>query len=176
MRLARSLAATRPTGTGSMAPGAIKVEDSEQYVNALAKAHVVVDIHERRRIVEAQLGNLSREVGGRVVRDPDLIEEVVQLTEDPWGQIGHIEPLSLELPREVLLTSMRNHQRYFAVEDEHGRLMPYFIRFNIHAGASARGGGAGERAGVEGAAARRAVLLRRGSEEDVGGAGGSVGG
>jgi glycyl-tRNA synthetase beta chain len=65
-----------------------------------------------------------------VVRDPDLIEEVIQLTEDPWGQIGHIEPSSLELPREVLLTSMRNHQRYFAVEDEHGRLMPYFIVFN----------------------------------------------
>jgi glycyl-tRNA synthetase len=113
-----------------LAPRAITVTSAAQYVEALRAAHVIVDIRERRQIIARELDRLAAEAGGRVVEDPGLIDEVAHLVEDPFGALGHMDKDNLKLPREVLTTSMRTHQRYFAVEDHQGRLLPCFIVFN----------------------------------------------
>jgi glycyl-tRNA synthetase len=113
-----------------LAPEAIEVTSAAQYVQALEEAHVIVDVARRRQIVESELVRLAAEAGGRAVPDPELVDEVINLVEDPWGQVGSFDVDNLKLPREVLITSMRSHQRYFAVEDEQGNLLPKFVVFN----------------------------------------------
>ncbi|MBH25181.1 MAG: glycine--tRNA ligase subunit beta [Myxococcales bacterium] len=113
-----------------MAPAAIEVTDAQHYQAALYEAHVIVDPADRRAIIREELAGLAQQAGGRVVEDEELIHEVANLTEDPWGGLGSIDPENLKLPREVLISSMRKHQRYFALEDEGGALLPHFAVFN----------------------------------------------
>lgn len=113
-----------------MSPDPIEVTDAAQYLDAMAKANVVVDIEARRATIRAQLAKMADDIGGRVVEDEELVEEVANLCEDPWGGVGQFDPARLELPREVLISSMREHQRYFAFEDADGGLMPHFGVFN----------------------------------------------
>jgi glycyl-tRNA synthetase beta chain len=106
------------------------VRSAAQWAEALRAAHVEPDIQRRRTIVRDDLAALASEAGGRAVDDPELVAEVANLCESPWGQLGHFDPSCLELPREVLITSMRSHQRYFALEDTDGALLPSFVAFN----------------------------------------------
>jgi glycyl-tRNA synthetase len=98
------------------------------YLSAMAQHHVVVDTAERRELVRAQAGALAASVGGRIPEDPALLDEVTNLVEHPTALVGRFEPEYLALPRDVLVTVMRKHQRYFPVVDpESGSLMPYFV-------------------------------------------------
>ncbi len=112
------------------APEAIVVEDAAQWASALGAASVEVDAEVRRETIRTQLVALAAEAGGVAVEDPELVAEVANLCEQPWGQIGRFDASNLELPREVLVTSMRSHQRYFAVEGPDGALLPCFVVFN----------------------------------------------
>ena len=69
---------------------------------------------------------MAGEVGGQAVIEPDLLAEVTNLVEAPLGIRGSFDPEYLELPREVLISVMKKHQRYFPVEKD-GQLLPYFI-------------------------------------------------
>jgi glycyl-tRNA synthetase beta chain len=99
------------------APETFSVETIEDYEEGLREADVVVDPAERRDEIEASLEALAAEVDGRVVEDPDLVDEVVHLVENPHATRLDFDDSYLELPDEVLVTSMRSHQRYFAIED-----------------------------------------------------------
>jgi glycyl-tRNA synthetase beta chain len=108
--------------------GAVEIASAGAYKDTLRGAFVVVDSAERRQIVRRELDAAMRSVvGARWRKDEPLIETVVHLTEWPTVILGEFEPKYLELPEEVLVTVMRDHQKYFAVEDARGKLAPLFL-------------------------------------------------
>jgi glycyl-tRNA synthetase beta chain len=113
-----------------LAPGAVEVADSEAYVAALRAAKVMVDPEERRVWLEQELKQAAAGVNGEVVADPGLLEENTFLVEYPSVVVGNFEDKFLALPDEVLITSMREHQRYFSLRGRDGKLLPHFIAVN----------------------------------------------
>lgn len=99
----------------------------QEYAQALSGERILLDIDSRREAIQEQVNHLAAKVGGRVLEDAALLEEIVNLVESPVALLGRFEDKYLKLPREVLVTVMRKKQRYFAVEDPQGHLMPYFI-------------------------------------------------
>ncbi|MGH8910219.1 MAG: glycine--tRNA ligase subunit beta [Egibacteraceae bacterium] len=110
-----------------LAPGPLTLERAAEYDSALRAAWVVAGIDERRRLVESESMAAAASVGGRLVAGPGLLDEVTQLVELPNPVLGRFEERHLDLPREVLVSEMQRHQRYFPVEDDNGTLMPYFV-------------------------------------------------
>ena len=116
----------RTTGHRFAAPEPIEVRSIDDYYDKLADAHVVVDQRKRRNEIVEALEGMGVECGGRVVDDPELIDEVVHLVEEPHATRLDYGDEYLELPDEVLIESMRSHQRYFAIETEGGeKLLPH---------------------------------------------------
>jgi glycyl-tRNA synthetase beta chain len=98
------------------------------YAEALRKAYAVVDVAERRQSIRKALDAATRTVpGARWREDEPLVETVVHLTEWPTVVLGAFESEYLALPEEVLVTVMRDHQKYFAVESADGKLAPHFL-------------------------------------------------
>ena len=98
------------------------------YVDGLRGASVVVDVAERRQVIRKALDKATRTVAGaRWREDEPLVETVTHLTEWPSVILGNFEAEYLTLPEEVLVTVMRDHQKYFAVEDSNGKLLPHFL-------------------------------------------------
>jgi glycyl-tRNA synthetase beta chain len=110
-----------------MAPGFIEVKDFAQYVDVLRQNNVLVDIAERRQAVIAEIRKAASErsgaEGARILEDEELIDTVTNLVENPHGVCGKFEARFLELPDDVLITAMREHQKYFCVTDAQGRLL-----------------------------------------------------
>jgi glycyl-tRNA synthetase beta chain len=113
-----------------LAPQAMQVADAAGYVAALRQAQVIVDPAERRAYLEAELAKAAAQVGGEVVPNPGLLEENTFLVEYPSVVCGNFEDKFLALPDEVLITSMREHQRYFSLRGKDGRLLPHFLAVN----------------------------------------------
>ncbi len=110
-----------------MSPVWIEVKDFETHRENLRKNHVVLDIAERRELVRKGAEEAAREVGGKILADEELLDEVTQLVEFPQPIVGRFEDKYLELPPELLITVIKKHQRYFAVIDDAGSLLPYFV-------------------------------------------------
>uniref|UniRef100_A0A7V6DPS1 Glycine--tRNA ligase beta subunit n=1 Tax=Desulfobacca acetoxidans TaxID=60893 RepID=A0A7V6DPS1_9BACT len=113
-----------------LGPEPLEVPDAASYVTALRAAHVIVNPAERKNLLEKELNEAAAKVGGEVVPNPGLLEENTFLVEFPSVVCGHFEERFLELPEEVLITSMREHQRYFSLRGKDGRLLPHFIAVN----------------------------------------------
>jgi glycyl-tRNA synthetase beta chain len=113
-----------------MHPKKIKLAQADEYKARLAEADVIVDIDARRNAVQDEVDAAARSLGGRALPDPELTDIVTNLVETPIASAGRFDDVFLELPREILITSMREHQKYFAVEDEKGRLLPAFVAIN----------------------------------------------
>ena len=97
----------------------VSIASAGAYKETLRKAFAVVDVAERRQIIRKALDAATRTVAGaRWREDEALVETVTHLTEWPSVILGDFEPEYLALPEEVLVTVMRDHQKYFAVEDE----------------------------------------------------------
>ncbi|MEW5865848.1 MAG: glycine--tRNA ligase subunit beta [Bacillota bacterium] len=107
--------------------GMLEVEKAEDYIERLRAAYCVVDQGERRQLILLGARDAAGSIGGRVVEDRDLLEELTYLAEHPVALVGRFDPALLTLPREVIVTPMRDHQRYFPVEDECGNLLPAFV-------------------------------------------------
>lgn len=106
----------------------MEVENVHDYFTKCAQGWVMVDQEQRKQQIWHQVQDVARQLGGWVPRDEDLLEEVTWLVEQPHAFYGSFDPAYLEAPAEVLVTSMREHQRYFPVYDrEGGKLLPYFI-------------------------------------------------
>jgi glycyl-tRNA synthetase beta chain len=98
------------------------------YLVALHGAFVVADVAERRENIRKALDAATRTIpGARWREDEALVDTVTNLTEWPTVVLGSFEPEYLTLPEEVLVTVMRDHQKYFAVEDAQGKLLPKFL-------------------------------------------------
>ncbi len=113
----------------------VSLPSAGSYADSMRSAFVVVDVAERRQIIRKALDAATRTVpGARWREDEALVETVTHLTEWPAVILGDFEPEYLELPEEVLVTVMRDHQKYFAVEDAQGKLAPHFLAvLNTHA-------------------------------------------
>ena len=106
----------------------VVIDTARNYSKALRGAAVVVEVAERRQIIRKALDATTRTIpGARWREDEPLVETVVHLTEWPTVILGGFEPEYLALPEEVLVTVMRDHQKYFAVEDANGKLAPHFL-------------------------------------------------
>jgi glycyl-tRNA synthetase beta chain len=113
-----------------LAPQAVAVADAQAYVAALKAANVIVDPAARRALLSDQLAQAAAGVKGEVVPNPGLLEENTFLVEYPSVVVGNFEDRFLALPDEVLITSMREHQRYFSLRGADGRLLPHFMAVN----------------------------------------------
>jgi glycyl-tRNA synthetase beta chain len=104
------------------------ITSPKSYAEELRKVFVIVDVAERRHSIRKALDKATRTVeGARWREDEPLIETVVHLTEWPSVVLGDFEAEYLALPEEVLVTVMRDHQKYFAVERADGKLAPHFL-------------------------------------------------
>lgn len=111
-----------------MGPGPFTVPTAGDYFAIIRdQGKVVLDAREREAMVRAQAERLAAEVGGTAVINPALLIEVTGLTEHPVVILGRFDPKFLDVPREVLITSMETHQKSFAVEDGKGGLLPVFL-------------------------------------------------
>jgi len=121
---------TTTEGHRFMGRGPFPVFGLADYLETLRKAEVMADPAERRAAVVAEITLAARQAGGTILPDEELVDTVCNLVEKPFAICGTFEKRFLALPQEVLITSMREHQKYFAVVDEKGNLMPHFIAVN----------------------------------------------
>ncbi|MDM5452821.1 glycine--tRNA ligase subunit beta [Peribacillus simplex] len=103
------------------------IEQPERYEDTLKEQFVMADPDKRRQVILDQIKELEQEKGWIIPVDEDLLEEVNNLVEYPTVLFGHFEEEFLELPSEVLITSMKEHQRYFPVKDKDGKLLAFFV-------------------------------------------------
>lgn len=92
-----------------------------------SQGHVLADFDERRALIRSGVESLAREQGGEAVIDSDLLDEVTGLNEWPVPLLGRFEERFLEVPAEALVSSMKEHQKYFHVVDSKGVMLPLFI-------------------------------------------------
>lgn len=114
-------------GARSMGSPEIEVKNPAAYFEAMREQGIVIDPVERRAIIQQQIDALARQAGGMVKDDPALLDEVTNLVEQPTALLGTFDKENLQLPDIVLTTVMKKHQRYFAVINKKGKLLPLFI-------------------------------------------------
>lgn len=108
-------------------PGTFEFSDLASYLDQCEKHFVTPDSAVREKSIEEQIQALAGEVGGVVKNDPGLLSEVANLVEYPTAIICDFDSRYLQLPQELLVMTMKVHQRYFPVWDAAEKLMPYFI-------------------------------------------------
>lgn len=115
-------------GHRTLSQGEQQITKADQYFVAMAQASVVVIDSEREQRIRKSLDDAARAVpGARWREDAELLKTVVNLTEWPSAILGNFDKQFLSLPEEVLVRVMRDHQKYFVVEDANGKLAPHFL-------------------------------------------------
>jgi glycyl-tRNA synthetase beta chain len=117
-------------GHSFMSLGRIRLSKPDDYIEILRSHYVLVDLEERKKQIAQSIDKAASDCGGSVLRDDDLVDIVTNLVEYPAVVAGSFDKEFLELPREILITAMREHQKYFAVIDKENNLMPNFIAVN----------------------------------------------
>jgi len=125
-------AGIRASGTSEghriLSSGALAIRLPKNYVETLADGSVVASAAEREHRIRKALDAATRTIhGARWREDKSLLDTVVNLTEFPSVVLGSFDPEFLALADEVLVTVMRDHQKYFALEDGNGKLLPHFL-------------------------------------------------
>lgn len=105
----------------------VKLKSADDYVEALRSEKVIVDAAERKSMIRDQINNLAQKNNWKIVIDEDLLEEVNNLVEYPTVFAGSFDEKYLSVPDQVLITSMKDHQRFFYVTDQNGKLLPNFV-------------------------------------------------
>ena len=103
-----------------------EVNSVEDYFEKLEKNYIILDQHKRKSMIKEQAIEVANSLGGEVELDDDLLEEITFLVEYPTAFYGEFEEDYVKLPKEVVTTPMKEHQRYFPVSKD-GKLLPYFI-------------------------------------------------
>ena len=110
-----------------LAPRGFRVRSVQEYLDALEERFVIVDPARRRELVRTLATEAAAALKGTPLLDDALVETVANLVEYPTAVCGSFRPEYLELPRDVVVTPMQKHQRYFPVVDAKGALLPAFI-------------------------------------------------
>ncbi|VUX17594.1 Glycine--tRNA ligase beta subunit [Streptococcus pasteurianus] len=104
-----------------------EIASADSYEEDLRRVFVIADAKERQDMIVNQIKDIEKVQKVQVEIDDELLNEVLTLVEYPTAFVGSFDTKYLEVPEEVLVTSMKNHQRYFVVRDQAGKLMPNFI-------------------------------------------------
>jgi glycyl-tRNA synthetase beta chain len=110
-----------------LSPRGARVRSFQEYLETLEEKFVIVDQERRKAMVRSLATEAAATVKGQVVLDDELVEMVTNLVEFPTVVCGAFKREYLELPRDVIITPMRKHQRYFPVVDAAGNLLPHFV-------------------------------------------------
>lgn len=105
----------------------IELADPSEYEAKLEEQFVIADAHKRQQMIVEQIEEIAEKNKWVIELDPDLLEEVTNLVEYPTAFVGEFDERFLSIPEEVLVTSMKEHQRYFEVRNQAGMLLPHFI-------------------------------------------------
>ncbi len=108
-------------------PKAISVSSYDDYKTKLAQASVMLQTEDRKKSILSQIEKVISGKNLNLVKDEGLLDEVAGLIENPFVLLGSIEQKFMALPREVMVITLRHHQRYFMLEDSKGNLAPHFI-------------------------------------------------
>lgn len=110
-----------------LSPRGVRVRSFQEYLEKLEEKFVIVDQERRKTLVRSLATEAATRVKGRAVLDDELVEMVANLVEFPTVICGSFKREYLELPRDVIITPMRKHQRYFPVVNAAGNLLPHFV-------------------------------------------------
>ncbi len=110
-----------------MSGGQFKISEANDYVELCRKNHVLADFSERKNIIREQVVRLATQEKAHLEIDEDLLNEVTSLVEWPRALAGGFDSSFLNVPPEVLISAMKEHQRYFHLVDDNGNLIPRFI-------------------------------------------------
>ena len=113
-----------------MSPGKYKVTSAEKYIEIAEAAGVIPDLEKRKAALVKAINSCAKEHHANILEDEELVNMVTNLVESPFPVVGTFDEEFLEVPDEVLITAMREHQKYFALIDEKGKLLPRFIAVN----------------------------------------------
>lgn len=114
-------------GHRSLGSSRIVVDSIDDYEKLLKDNYVILSYKDRKDLILKGLNKINMEKGGEYMKDEDLLNEVINIVEYPTVLAGDIDTKYLELPKEVITTPMKDHQRYFPVLDDAGNLLPYFL-------------------------------------------------
>ena len=113
-----------------MAPQTMEVADLQDYFRKMEESSVIIDHEARQEKVKKIVMSAAATVSGIPATDPELLSTVTNMVEFPSAVCGSFEKEFLNIPEPVLITAMKKHQRYFAVRDSKGQLMPNFVAVN----------------------------------------------
>ena len=105
----------------------IEINNADEYIDKMRNEFVMVSQHERKKVIVDQINKIVQDKNAKALIDEELLEEVIYLVEYPTALMGEFEDEFLELPKEAVITPMKEHQRYFPVFDENNKLLPCFI-------------------------------------------------
>lgn len=117
----------RVLGAKVSSPKGFAVKSIAHYVKETERHSVIVDQDRRRAMILDQLASLAKSARGHVHQDDELLEQAVYMVECPLTILGSFKPHYLALPKEILMTSMKEHQGYFSLVDSKGALLPNFL-------------------------------------------------
>lgn len=121
---------TMSRGHRFMANTTFPVNSFAHYLEECERHFVIPDPEKRKEIIRRETHRVAKAAGGHLLPDEELLDQIVYLAEYPSAVHGTFSPEFLKVPKEVLITSMRSHQRYFSIVDDNGRLLPGFITIN----------------------------------------------
>ncbi len=113
-----------------MAPQTMEVENLQDYFRKMEESSVIIDHKAREKEVKKMVISAATTVSGTPAMDPELLSTVTNMVEFPSAVCGSFENEFLNIPEPVLITAMKKHQRYFAIRDSKGQLMPNFVAVN----------------------------------------------
>jgi len=108
----------------------ILVSSFEDYSQKMREAYVILDIDERHQKIKTESEQLAESVGGQLLKDPELLDELSNIAEYPTVTLGNFDEKYLSLPDHVLVSTMKGYQKYFSIVDAQGKIMPHFIVVN----------------------------------------------
>ncbi len=118
---------TASCGHRFMKPQPFKVTGFKDYLKKTTAGYVIVDAEERKKMIQEGIEKEADGIKGTILKDEELLNEVAYLVEYPVALRGGFDKEFLNLPKDVVVNAMREHQRYFSVVDKEANLLPYFI-------------------------------------------------
>ncbi len=110
-----------------LAPEPFFVDNPAEFLSELEERFVIADIKKRRNLILEESSQLAKSIGGKLLKDDGLLEEVTNLVEFPYPMLGWFDEEFLQLPKEVPITVLKEHQRFFSITDKNGNLKNAFV-------------------------------------------------
>lgn len=127
LRIAGIASGRHTLGHRTLHPLPLEIPSAGDYLDVMERASVMADLERRSKAIVQGAERVAKDLGGEPVIDDELLSEVSSLCEHPSAFLGRFDAKYSRLPKEVLITAMRHHQRYFPVQDAAGNVLPGFV-------------------------------------------------